>query len=145
MARRPGMVRCHKRHDNMLELLLPNDANKSCNPFLERRSQSNENRRPALGVAPFLALALENQNLRPGKGKKPANEIGRAILDGMHPSRWYFTLFDPLTPAILDEEQHLGGKVRAQFWQRAAARPRSCHIDPASLQVGQSSLVELLL
>lgn len=91
--------------DDMLELLLPDDANETRDPLLQWRSQPNENDRSAFGVAPLLALALKQQELRPGHGQKPADEIGGAVFDRMNPPRGYPSSLDPFMPAILDEEQ----------------------------------------
>ena len=109
------MVGRDERHDDMLKLLVPDDTNEGRDPLLQRNGQPNKNRGPVFSVAPSLALTLKNDNLRPSKREQLPNKIGRAALDGRHPSRGYLSLLDPLAAAILNGKQELSGKVRAQI------------------------------
>jgi hypothetical protein len=59
----PGKIRRDERHDDMLELLLPDNADKSGDPFLQWRRQTDEDHRFAFGETFLLAVAFEYEDL----------------------------------------------------------------------------------
>jgi hypothetical protein len=130
------MVRRHERGDDMLELLLSDDAGEDADALLQISRQPHQDGRTILRKAAPRALGLKHEELRPGERENLSDQTGGDILS-MPPPRSDLAFTNRVLRAALDQKKNLGGKVRTEVrWYFSSAGLRVGDINPVRPEIG---------